>query len=155
VMAQNTCIGNGPGTDVNFDVQLPTTRTYTLLITPGNTTGSLTLTLSGTIATGSITINDPSISVSIARPEQNARLIFSSTAGQWIDLGVTNINFSGSGCLVSVWLIRPNGSVLTQNTCLGNGAGTDNNFDMQLPDTGIYTVRVDSNIFTGTLTLTL
>ena len=88
-----TSVSNGSTVDT---APAPTTGTYTIVIDPGATiTGSLTLTLSAEIA-GSITMGGSPASVSLTRPGQKARLLFSGTASQRVSLSITGVTVSGS-----------------------------------------------------------
>jgi YD repeat-containing protein len=99
-----TTVSNGSGIDT---APVPTTGTYTIVIDPGATvTGSLTLTLSAEIV-GSITIGGSPVSVSVTRPGQKARLLFSGTTGQRISLTATAVTGSND-----VRLLNPNGSLI-------------------------------------------
>ena len=60
---------------------LPDTGTYTIVVDPGALTVNLTLTVSEPV-TGTITIDGPSVPVTLNRPGQDARLTFEGTAGQ-------------------------------------------------------------------------
>ena len=100
-----TSVSNGSGVDTT---PAPTTGTYTIVIDPGATvTGSLTLTLSAEIA-GSITIGGSPVSVSVARPGQKARLLFSGTTGQRVSLTATGVTGSSD-----VRLLKPDGSLIS------------------------------------------
>lgn len=118
-----TSVSNGSVVDTP---PAPTTGTYTFVIDPGaTTTGSLTLTLSAEIG-GSIAMGGSPVSVSITRPGQKARLIFSGTASQRVSLGISAITVSGSAY---VGLLKSDGSVISafpnwsQMTFFGPGSG--------------------------------
>jgi hypothetical protein len=79
---------------------LPDTGTYTVVVDPGVLTVGLTLTVSEPV-TGIITTDGPSIPITLSRPGQHARMTFDSTAGQQLDLGVSEVSFGqGSGSAV-------------------------------------------------------
>ncbi len=144
----NTC-GSG---DAFLDaVTLPVAGTYTLLLNPyGAYTGSATLTLYGVVdVTGTLTINGPSVSVTITTPGQNARLTFSGTANQQTTVRVTS-NTIGT---VTVKLLKPDNTVLTSTT---SSSVSFNLATQTLPTTGTYTVVVDpSGTNTGSLTVSV
>jgi hypothetical protein len=101
-----TTVNNGSGYD---SPMVPTSGTYTMVMDPGATvTGSLTLTLSAEIV-GSITIGGSPVSVSVTRPGQKARLLFSGTTGQRISLTATGATGSPSP---DVRLLKPDGSLI-------------------------------------------
>jgi YD repeat-containing protein len=101
-----TTVSNGLGIDT---APVPTTGIYTIVIDPGATvTGSLTLTLSAEIV-GSITIGGSPVSVSVTRPGQKVRLLFSGTTGQRISLTATGVTGNPSP---NVRLLNPNGSLI-------------------------------------------
>jgi YD repeat-containing protein len=104
----------------------PTTGSYAIVLDPAaTTTGALTLTLSAEIA-GTITMGGSPVSVSVTRPGQKARLIFSGTAGQRVSLNITGVTTSSSAY---VGLLKPNGSQIggfpnwSQTTFFGAGSG--------------------------------
>jgi hypothetical protein len=135
---QNTTLDTPP---------LPVTGTYSVLIDQswGNT-GSMTLTLSEEVS-GTIEVGGAPVAVSVTRPGQNARLSFSGTAGQRLNLGLTSVTVPG-------WVraYKPDGSELA-STWVGSSSALDT---PALPTTGTYTVLIDaSGILTGGMTLTL
>jgi YD repeat-containing protein len=119
----------------------PTTGTYTIVLDPGATsTGNLTLTLSAEIG-GSIVMGGSPVSVSITRPGQKARLLFSGTATQRVSLNITGVTVSGTAY---VGLLKPDGSVISgfpnwsQTTFFGPGSGFLGAYT--LPTTQTYAV---------------
>ncbi len=126
---------------------LPVSGTYAVLIdqTFGNT-GSMTLTLSDEVG-GTIEVGGASVPVSITRPGQRARLTFSGTAGQRLDLGLTSVT-------VGAWVrfFKPDGSEMV-NTYVGSASALDT---PSLPTTGTYAILIDpDSVTTGSMTLTL
>src|SRR5207253_313450 len=82
-------------------VTLPTTGTYTIVIDPqGTTTGSGTLNLYDVPAdaSGSITIGGPSVVTGVGTPGQNARVTFTGTAGQRVNLNLASVTIGTSTC---------------------------------------------------------
>jgi YD repeat-containing protein len=136
------------------DVQtLPTTGTYTIVITPQNPyeTGNLTLALYDVAAdiSGTLTVGDPAVPVTITVPGQNAAFTFSATAGQQITVRLSGNTFS----CVLVSLLKPDG---TTQTSLTNCTGTFNLATQTLQTTGIYTVKIDPfGASTGSLNVNL
>jgi YD repeat-containing protein len=131
-----------------IDVQtLPVAGTYTILVNPnGFNTGNVTLTLyDASEITGTLSIGDPALTVTINNPGQNARLTFSGTSGQQVTVRVTN-NVIGA---VTVKLLKPDGTQLTTTT---SGVSSFNLATQTLPTTGTYTVLIDPASFnTGSL----
>ena len=130
---------------------LPETGTYTIVVDPegssfdpGATTASLTLILSEPVS-GAITIGGSSVSITLDRPGQNARLTFEGTAGQRVSLGI--IDFAGD-----VSILRPDGTKLASNRIFTNEADID---IAPLSDPGTYTIVVDPGALTVSLTLVL
>ncbi len=109
-----------------------------------------TLTLYGVVdVTGTLTINGPSVSVTITTPGQNARLTFSGTASQQVTVRLTS-NTIGT---VTVKLFKPDTTALTSTT---SNAANFNLATQTLPTTGTYTVVVDpSGTNTGSLTVSV
>jgi hypothetical protein len=129
---------------------LAVTGTYTLLVDPtSDSTGNITLTLSEEV-TGPISVDGASVTVSITRAGQRARLTFSGTAGQRLSLGLTASTITSYATSV----LNPDGSTLVFP--LGFGTA-DTALDMPaLPSTGTYSVLVDpGGVATGNITLTL
>ncbi len=127
---------------------LPTTGSYTIFIDPNAVTGSMTVTVSEEVA-GSITIGGAAVPVSIARPGQRARLTFSGTAGQRLDLGLTGTTITSG----TTSILNPDGSTLASVAFGTSNAAVDT---PPLPVTGSYAVLVDpGSTYTGTITLTL
>ena len=129
---------------------LPETGTYTITVEPvSNYTGSMTLALSSPVA-GTLTLDGPSMPVSLAKPGQTARYTFNGHAGQWVSLGLTSVDITSS----AVTLLTSEGTVLA-STAVGTAGGAleDQN---PLPTTGTYTILVDpSSNYTGKMTMTL
>ena len=145
---QTQYIGAGGGT---LDTApLPATGTYTFFLKPRPSwQGSATLTLSEEISAGAITIGGAPVTVSITRAGVRARLTFSGTAGQRLDLGLTGITISSS----TVSILNPDGTTLVS----ANAGTPDTALDTPpLPVTGTYTILVDPAVAaTGNMTLTL
>jgi hypothetical protein len=129
---------------------LPETGTYTVVVEPvSNYTGSMTLALSSPV-TGTLTLDGPSVPVSLSKPGQTARYTFNGKAGQWVTLGLTAVDITSS----SVTLMTSEGTILA-STAVGTAGGAleDQN---ALPTTGTYTILVDpSSSYTGKMTMTL
>src|SRR5215510_3797997 len=99
------------GRDIHF-AALPVTGTYTIMVTPrGNYSGAKPITLSQDLEAGPITIGGASVPVNLTRPGQRAKLTFSGTAGQRLNLG-----FPGLNIFDAVWVNKPDGTVLAAST---------------------------------------
>lgn len=130
---------------------LPVPGTYTILVDPrALNTGSMTLTLfDATDITGTITIGGPAVTVTTARPGQNARLTFSGTAGQQATVRLAG-NTIGT---TTVTLLNPDGTTLTSAT---SNLDTFTLTTQTLPATGTYTVSIDpGGTRTGNLSVTV
>lgn len=138
------------GVGAHLHVTLPVNGTYTILIVPfGTTTGSITLTLSEDIYVGSIITDGASVTATIGRVGQRARMTFSGTAAQVVSMGVSSVTMSTNS---DIYVYNPDGSTLTSSFQLN----TSTNFHMTLPTTGTYTILIDPDqISTGSVTLTL
>jgi YD repeat-containing protein len=141
----------------DLDVQLPVTGTY-LVVVDGiyGRAGRLTLALS-TAATGVLTAADPPTVLAL-RKGQDVRMTFTGTAGQWVDLAVSDIEGLSLDCSgfsvndVTLTIVRPDGGTLATQSMTKCGG----DIDVQLPATGTYTAIVDAaGGRAGTLTLTL
>jgi YD repeat-containing protein len=140
----------GPAGGVIDVPPLPVSGTYTILVDPQSTnTGSLTLALSQEI-TGTVAIDGPPATVSLANAGQNARVAFSGTSGQRLGLGISSVTIAQA----DVSVVGPGGSALLTPGLVdttGNGIAL-----APLPATGTYTIIVNPRgVNTGTLVLTL
>lgn len=135
---------------------LPVSGTYSLIVNPLLArTGSLTVTLSEDIQEP-ITINGSNVPLSLSRAGQNALLTFSGTAGQRINLGMSDITIGVGHCCViaDVSVYKPDGTtLLAPFAFLIGGDGTDT---VTLPTTGTYSIIVNPFVArTGNITITL
>ena len=129
---------------------LPLTGTYTIFFDPVSTyTGNITVTVS-TELTGTITPGGAAVPITISRVGQNARYMFSGTAGHTISLGMTSVTIPS----LAVSIVKPDGTNLVAPTSISTSGGA---IDSQiLPATGTYAILVDpAQAFTGNVTLTL
>ncbi len=129
---------------------LPMTGTYTIFFDPSSTyTGNVTVTLS-TEVTGTITPGGAAVPVTISRIGQNARYVFTGTAGTTVSLQLSAVTITSG----AVSLIKPDGSVLAGPTSFNtNGVVIDTQV---LPTSGTYAILIDpASTYTGTVTLTL
>ena len=129
---------------------LPMAGTYTIFLDPYATyTGNVTVTLS-TEVTGNITPGGAAVPVTISRVGQNARYVFTGSAGQTVSLNLSSVTVTTGYAS----LIKPDGSLLAGPTSFGTGGGV---IDTQvLPTSGTYAIFVDpAGSYTGSVTLTL
>ncbi len=130
---------------------LPATGTYVVTLDPqGNATGQLTLTLYDVVhVVGTLDPSGPAVPVTTDTPGQGAVLSFTGTAGQRVSVTVSNSTYPCCGTLVS--LVRPDGSVLAQQSYNFTGTFFDT---LTLPVAGTYTIVLDpSHINTGSATV--
>jgi hypothetical protein len=129
---------------------LPADGTYTIVVDPqGAATGSAAVTLYGVPpdATGTLAAGTP-LPLTIGTPGQNARVVFSGTAGQTMRLSVVPTTLSISYLSV----VRPDGSTLVASTFVTSSR----TFTATLTATGTYAIVIDPYLDgTGILTLTL
>jgi YD repeat-containing protein len=128
---------------------LPVTGTYTIFVDPaGANTGNVTLTLSEE-ATGTITVDGSATTATVSRAGQQARITFSGTAGDRLNLGVT------SNALHHAWatLYSPSGASLSS---IAISTGNAAMYMPVLPTTGTYEILIDPpSANTGSVVLTL
>jgi IPT/TIG domain len=145
-----TTFATSPGnTDLSIVMPpLPTTGTYGILVDPRYAdTRNMTLTLSEEVS-GSLVVDGSALPLTLARVGQVARVTFSATAGQRLNLAVTNANLSAA-----LTILKPDGTTWVPPTTVSNGTGIDT---VPVPATGTYTIVIDPGAtVTGSLTLTL
>lgn len=129
---------------------LPSSGTYTILISPGESyTGDVTVTVS-TELTGDITPQGAAVPIAFGRFGQNARYTFSGATGQTVSLQLSGVTIE-SGYLS---ILKPDGGILGTPTSFGSqGAVIDTQV---LPTGGTYAVLIDpGHIDLGHATLAL
>jgi hypothetical protein len=139
VLASTTVSASGGFIDAKI---LPAAGTYTILINPStNSTGNLTLTLNAVSdITGGITFDGPAVTVTTAKPGQNASLTFDATAGQRFSMSVSGVKLTG-GNYVNMSVLKPDGSILVPTAYVSSsGAFID---VRTIPVTGTYTIKLD------------
>ena len=131
---------------------LPTSGIYAVLIDPDlSYTGHVKLALyNAPELTGSIMIDQVTVTPTLTVPGQRARYTFDGTAGQWVNLGLTGVSIATS----TVSILKADGSKWSSTTIGPSGGSLDPL--TALPETGTYTVMVEpvSN-YTGSMTLAL
>ncbi|MBX3319640.1 MAG: hypothetical protein KF890_07150 [Nitrospira sp.] len=131
---------------------LPASGTYTVVIDPDlSYTGHAKLALyNAPELTGSIVVDQVTVTPTLSVPGQRARYTFDGTAGQWVNLGFTGVSIASS----TVSILKPDGSKWSSTTIGPSGGSLDPL--TALPETGTYTVMVEpvSN-YTGSMTLAL
>ncbi|MEZ4494254.1 MAG: alpha/beta fold hydrolase [Dehalococcoidia bacterium] len=117
--------------------ELDTTGTYSVVVDPSTTgTGSATVKIHDVPAddTDTTTIGGAAVQVSTTVPGQRARVTFSATASDVVDVVVT----SASIYPTAIKLLKPDGSTLSTNYIYGTSYTLQ---DKTLPVTGTYTVE--------------
>jgi len=144
-----TTFATSPGnTDLSIVMPpLPATGTYGILVDPRYAdTRNMTLTLSEEVS-GSIVIDGSALPLTLARVGQVARVTFSATAAQRLNLAVTNATLS-----TALTILKPDGTNWV-TASISNGSVVDT---APAPVTGTYTIVIDPGAtVTGSLTLTL
>ncbi|MFT0736831.1 beta strand repeat-containing protein [Ralstonia wenshanensis] len=122
---------------------LPSSGTYTVVVTPGSVNTALTgnLTLSNDAA-ATLTPNAPVTPFATTRAGQNARYTFSATAGQNLSLAWTGATFPGSYGSLSV--VDPSGNTVASTPYASGGNQPNGVFQLtNLQKSGTYTVFMD------------
>jgi trimeric autotransporter adhesin len=147
-----SCSTSGAGACESWVTSLPSTGSYSVIVTPpgaSSVTGG-TLALS-TPVPGTFVIGDPAQTVAISRPGQTARYTFSGTSGQLLRLNWTGATVSG-GQSVAVSILKPDSSTLSASSFANGASG---GFDIaSLPTTGTYTVVFDPS-FAATMSASI
>lgn len=124
---QNPLFG-GPAT-------LPASETYSVLVAPSSP-GNITLTLYDVPpdVTGSLTINGPSLTVTLGTPGQQAFLTLPGTAGQNVSIRGSN---NSVGCFAAIFLLFSGGGSSNSQVC-----GTSFALPFTLGSTETFTIRL-------------
>ncbi len=143
--------GAGGGTMIPGQV-LPASGTYAVLIESDlSYTGRLKLALyNAPELTGTITIDQGTVTPTLTVPGQRARYTFNGTEGQWVNLGLTGVSIP----MTTVSILKPDGSKW-ESTTIGPSGGSLDPLTA-LPETGTYAIAVEpvSN-YTGSMTVAL
>jgi hypothetical protein len=143
--------GAGGGTMIPSQI-LPASGTYAVLIESDlSYTGKLKLALyNAPELTGTLTVDQGTVTPNLTVPGQRARYTFNGTEGQWVNLGLTGVSIP----MTAVSILRPDGSKWEATTVGPSGGSLDPL--TALPATGTYTIAVEpvSN-YTGSMTLAL
>lgn len=123
--------------DVNLN-NLPASGTYSVLVSPGSNSGTLsfTTTVSHEV-TGTLSPNTP-LNLSLSRYGQNGRLTFQGAAAASMELQITGLSTTPVGQPLAVTIYRPDGTVYQ--------SATSTRLTFDFPDqlaAGTYTVFVD------------
>ena len=131
---------------------LPASGTYAVLVESDlSYTGRLKLALyNAPELTGTITIDQGTVTPTLAVPGQRARYTFNGTEGQWVNLGLSGVSI----LMTTVAILKPDGSKW-ESTTIGPSGGSLDPLTA-LPATGTYAIAVEpvSN-YTGSMTLAL
>ncbi len=144
--------GGGVGGAMIPGQVLPASGTYAVLVESDlSYTGKLKLSLyNAPDVTGTIMIDQGTVTPNLTVPGQRARYTFNGTEGQWVNVGLTGVSISMS----SVSILKPDGSKWESTTVGPSGGSLDPL--TALPATGTYTIAVEpvSN-YTGSMTIAL
>jgi len=88
---------------------------------------------------GKITINGPSVPMTVSSPGKSAKLTFTAKAGESVSLDLTQLDVS-TNC-AGLALLEPDGAQLDSNATCGNGSSIGVGPDT-LPVSGTYTVKM-------------
>jgi len=141
----NTLVSCGgfpaPGSSCNLPV-LPSSGTYTVVVTPSTSSTALTgnLTLSTDVA-DTLTANAPATTFATSRVGQNGRYTFIATAGQNLSLAWSGATFTGSNGYLYVY--GPNGTTVASNTTVSSSTPNGVLQLTNLQQSGTYTVFMD------------
>ncbi|HWF60825.1 MAG TPA: hypothetical protein VN666_11030 [Nitrospira sp.] len=131
---------------------LPASGTYAVLIESDlSYTGRLKLALyNAPEQTGTIMIDQGTVTPTLTVPGQRARYTFNGTEGQWVNLGLSGVSIP----MTTVAILKPDGSKWESTTVGPSGGSLDPL--TALPATGTYAIAVEpfSN-YTGSMTLVL
>jgi hypothetical protein len=135
------CYTSNPGAACESNlVNLPTTGTYSVVVTPPDTTTSASATMTAsTDVTGTLTAGTP-YALSLPRSGQNARLTFSGTAGQQMGIGLSSVTVTPNTTGV-LTVYKPDGTTLGSSLTFSNGAIARLDPPV-LPVSGTYTVFI-------------
>lgn len=135
---------------------VPTAGTYTLMADPnGTAVGNLSLTVHEVPADASatMTIGGPGATVEVTVPGQNARVLFTGTAGQHVGVQASGVTIPSM-----YWAIRqPNGQSLTPDFewFTDDDPPAEKFLDVVLPVDGTYAVTFDpDDVGVGAVTVT-
>lgn len=131
---------------------LPASGTYAVLIESDlSYTGKLKLALyNAPDLTGTIMIDQGTVTPNLTVPGQRARYTFNGTEGQWVNVGLTGVSIP----MTSVAILKPDGSKWESTTVGPSGGSLDPL--TALPVTGTYTVAVEpASNYTGSMTIAL
>lgn len=149
--------GSSTDTGAINGATLPSNGPYTIFVDPskesvGNITFSLSVNDPPPDVTASITPNGSPVTIATTQPGQKARLTFAGTAGQQVNLSVSNITIPG---LTYLYLFGVAGEYLAIGT-YNQGPGTGGIHTATLPVSGTYTILVDPEAaYTGGITVSL
>jgi hypothetical protein len=144
--------GGGVGGAMIPGQVLPASGTYAVLVESDlSYTGKLKLTLyNAPDLTGTIMIDQGTVTPNLTVPGQRARYTFNGTEGQWVNVGLTGVSIP----MTTVAILKPDGSKWESTTVGPSGGSLDPL--TALPATGTYAIAVEpvSN-YTGSMTIAL
>jgi pimeloyl-ACP methyl ester carboxylesterase len=133
------------------NVGLPSTGTYTVVIDPSGSGGSVTVQAytPPADATATATVGGSAVTVTTTKAGQNARVTFTGTLNQRVSVKMTSTAVTAG----TVYLLKPDGTTLASAAIGTSGAFID---PQTLPVAGTYTVYLDpAGIATGGMTVTV
>ncbi len=143
----STICASGGRSDLG-SIALPNNGTYTIGIDPGTSSGSVTVALSADVVE-TIAIDGPQVIATTTTAGQDARLIFTASAGQRIFVYATTV----SNPYATLNLLTPTGSIQTQ-IVINNGSGPFFMDTQTLAGAGTYQLWVQhSGTYIGSETL--
>ncbi|MDC8449030.1 MAG: hypothetical protein LV473_11800 [Nitrospira sp.] len=144
--------GGGVGGAMIPGQVLPASGTYAVLVESDlSYTGKLKLSLyNAPELTGTIMIDQGTVTPALTVPGQRARYTFNGMEGQWVNVGLTGVSIP----MTTVAILKPDGSKWESTTVGPSGGSLDPL--TALPATGTYTIAVEpvSN-YTGSMTIAL
>lgn len=134
------CIVNGQGL-INR-TELPSDGIYTIFVNPTDAnTGTATVQL--TLVEDNIqeiTLGGPPVTATFTKPGSIAEFTFPAIAGQRVFAEILSSTLPGQ--CGGVRIIGPNDKTI-DTTCISGGTGTFNDKGIVLPESGMYSIRVD------------
>ena len=128
--------------------------TYYVLIYPATPVTTVLQAAFYAGAAGSLPANGSVNNFGTSAPGQYAYLTFAGTAGQNIDLALTNLSLTPTaGGVMSIYIYEPNGTLMAAWNCTPSSAGCLEPF-YNLPLTGIYSLTVKPVTASQTMSFT-
>jgi YD repeat-containing protein len=152
----NALLGSGSVSATNKSIHLPKiafTGTHLVVFSSGTNTVTLSAAIeSSPVLTGI----EPTVAASTTSTYQSKRFILRASAGDDMGVGVSQLATAPTNVSVGFSVVTPTGSNLgaTSNCSMSLPGGSCNWWDVDMPLTGDYVIRVASNASTATFNLT-